>query len=100
VPFSQRISEKGIREFTGKLSLPARDHGAFVGLVKAGFGSADEPVTVKGISVRPLDVLQAVIDRNIAKNRHRSPPRRVTKFTSPSDTARAREELPRDLSGH
>ena len=56
-------------EFTWKLSLPARDHEAWVGLVKAGFGAADEPVTVKGVSVRPLDVLQAVIDRNIAKNR-------------------------------
>jgi saccharopine dehydrogenase-like NADP-dependent oxidoreductase len=73
VPFSQGIAEKGIREFTWKLSLPARDHEAWVGLVKAGFGSADEPVTVKGISIRPLDVLQAVIDRNIAKNRHRIP---------------------------
>ncbi len=73
VPFSQGIAEKGIREFTWKLSLPARDHEAWVGLVKAGFGAADDPVTVKGVSVRPLDVLQAVIDRNIAKNRHRIP---------------------------
>lgn len=73
VPFSQGIAEKGIREFTWKLSLPARDHEAWVGLVKTGFGAADEPVTVKGISVRPLDLLQAVIDRNIAKNRHRIP---------------------------
>lgn len=70
VPFSQGIAEKGIREFTWKLSLPSRDHEAWVGLVKAGFGAADEPVTVKGVSVRPIDVLQAVIDRNIAKNRH------------------------------
>jgi saccharopine dehydrogenase-like NADP-dependent oxidoreductase len=73
VPFSQGISEKGIREFTWKLSLPSRDHEAWVGLVKAGFGAADEPVTVKGVSVRPLEVLQAVIDRNIAKNRSRIP---------------------------
>jgi saccharopine dehydrogenase-like NADP-dependent oxidoreductase len=73
VPFSQGIAEKGIREFTWKLSLPSRDHEAWVGLVKAGFGAADEPVTVKGGSVRPLDVLQAVIDRNMARNRHRIP---------------------------
>jgi lysine 6-dehydrogenase len=73
VPFSQGIAEKGIREFTWKLSLPARDHEAWIGLVKAGFGAADDPVTVKGVSVRPLDVLQSVIDRNIAKNRHRIP---------------------------
>jgi len=73
VPFSEGIAEKGIREFTWKLSLPARDHEAWVGLVKAGFGAFDEPVTVKGGTVRPLDVLQAVIDRNIAKNRNRIP---------------------------
>ncbi|HYA25269.1 MAG TPA: saccharopine dehydrogenase NADP-binding domain-containing protein [Terriglobales bacterium] len=73
VPFSEGIAEKGIREFTWKLSLPARDHEAWVGLVKAGFGATDEPVTVKGVSVRPLDVLQAVIDRNISKNRSRIP---------------------------
>jgi hypothetical protein len=68
VPFSEGIAEKGIREFTWKLSLPACDHRAWVGLVKAGFGAAAEPVTVEGVSVRPLDVLQAVIDRNIARN--------------------------------
>jgi len=73
VPFSEGIAEKGIREFTWKLSLPARDHEAWVGLVKAGFGATDEPVTVKGVSVRPLDVLQAVIDRNISQNRSRIP---------------------------
>lgn len=73
VPFSEGIAEKGIREFTWKLSLPARDHEAWVGLVKAGFGAADEPVTVKGVSVRPLDVLLAVIERNITRNRSRIP---------------------------
>ncbi len=73
VPFSQGIAEKGIREFTWKLSLPQSDHEAWVGLVKAGFGDYDEPVTVKGGTVRPLDVLQAVIDRNIKKNGDRIP---------------------------
>ena len=73
VPFSEGIAEKGIREFTWKLSLPARDHEAWVGLAKAGFGATDEPVTVKGVSVLPLDVLQAVINRNIATNGHRIP---------------------------
>jgi saccharopine dehydrogenase-like NADP-dependent oxidoreductase len=71
VPFSEGIAEKGIREFTWKLSLPHRDHEAWVGLVKAGFGASDEPISVKGVSVKPIDVLQAVIDRNIAKNRGR-----------------------------
>ena len=73
VPFSEGIAEKGIREFTWKLSLPERDHEAWVALVKAGFGAADEPVNVKGVAVRPLDVLQAVIDRNIAQNGSRIP---------------------------
>jgi len=74
VPFSEGIAEKGIREFTWKLSLPERDHEAWAALVKAGFGASDDPVMVKGVSVRPLDVLQAVIDRNIARNRDRIPP--------------------------
>ena len=73
VPFSEGIAEKGIREFTWKLSLPERDHEAWVGLVKAGFGAGNEPLSVKGVSVRPIDVLQAVIDRNIAKNQGRIP---------------------------
>jgi len=73
VPFSEGIAEKGIREFTWKLSLPARDHEAWLGLSKAGFGATDEPVTVKGVSVNPLDVLMAVIDRNMAKNSSRIP---------------------------
>jgi len=73
VPFSEGIAEKGIREFTWKLSLPERDHEAWVGLVKAGFDASDEPVSVKGVSVKPIDVLQAVIDRNISKNKNRIP---------------------------
>jgi saccharopine dehydrogenase-like NADP-dependent oxidoreductase len=66
VPFSEGIAEKGIREFTWKLSLPARDHEAWVGLVKAGFGPNNEPIDVRGVPMRPLDLLQAVIERNIA----------------------------------
>jgi saccharopine dehydrogenase-like NADP-dependent oxidoreductase len=73
VPFSEGINEKGIREFTWKLSLPQRDHEAWVGLVKAGFDPENEPITVKGLTVRPLDVLQAVIERNIKNNANRIP---------------------------
>ncbi|HVN18367.1 MAG TPA: saccharopine dehydrogenase NADP-binding domain-containing protein [Dongiaceae bacterium] len=73
VPFSEGIAEKGIREFTWKLSLPERDHEAWIGLAKAGFDAENEPLTVKGVPVRPLDVLQAVIDRNIKKNKVRIP---------------------------
>ncbi|MBV9610004.1 MAG: saccharopine dehydrogenase NADP-binding domain-containing protein [Acidobacteria bacterium] len=73
VPFSEGIAEKGIREFTWKMSLPARDHEAWVGLVKAGFAPGDEPVNVNGTSIRPIDVLQAVIECHIAKNGKRIP---------------------------
>src|SRR5437764_5086594 len=71
VPFSEGIKEKGIREFTWKLSLPERDHEAWAGLVKAGFDAENEPITVNGVTVRPTDVLQAVIDRNMKKNANR-----------------------------
>jgi saccharopine dehydrogenase-like NADP-dependent oxidoreductase len=74
VPLADGIRDKGIREFTWKLHLPERTHEAWVGLVKAGFGRSDEPVVVGGVQVDPVDVLQAVIDRNIATHRHTIPP--------------------------
>ena len=73
VPLADGIRDKGIREFTWKLHLPHREHEAWVGLVKAGFGDFDDPVTVGGASVKPLDVLAAVINRNIERNRDRMP---------------------------
>lgn len=73
VPLAAGIREKGIREFTWKLHLPHREHEAWVGLVKAGFGEFDEPVEVDGARVRPLDVLNAVLARNIERNAGRIP---------------------------
>jgi lysine 6-dehydrogenase len=73
VPLAAGIAEKGIREFTWKLHLPHREHEAWVGLVKAGFGDFNEPVEVDGVSVRPLDVLSKVIQRNIERNADRIP---------------------------
>jgi len=73
VPLADGIRQKGIREFTWKLHLPHREHEAWVGLVKAGFGEFDDPVTVKGVTIRPLDVLAAVINRNIERNAQRLP---------------------------
>lgn len=64
VPFAKGIAEKGIREFTWRLALPAEDHEAWVALVRAGFGDFDAPVTVPGGTVKPLDVLQAVMERH------------------------------------
>ena len=73
VPLADGIRDKGIREFSWKLHLPHREHEAWVGLVKAGFGDFDEPVEVDGVKVRPLDVLDKVIARNMAKNADRIP---------------------------
>ncbi len=73
VPLADGIRDKGIREFTWKLHLPHREHEAWVGLVKAGFGDFNDPVEVGGVTVKPLDVLNAVIQRNIARNPHRIP---------------------------
>ncbi|ALT77134.1 saccharopine dehydrogenase family protein [Paucibacter sp. KCTC 42545] len=67
VPLAEGIREKGIKEFTWKLHLPKREHEAWVGLVKAGFGDFDRPVEINGVAVRPLDVLNAVISRNISE---------------------------------
>ncbi|WP_428650509.1 saccharopine dehydrogenase family protein [Roseibium sp.] len=67
VPLADGIREKGIKEFSWKLHLPHREHEAWVGLVKAGFGDFDDPVEVNGISVKPLDVLNKVINRNIER---------------------------------
>jgi saccharopine dehydrogenase-like NADP-dependent oxidoreductase len=73
VPLAGGIRDKGIREFTWKLHLPHREHEAWLGLVKAGFGDFDEPVEVNGAKVVPLDVLNAVIQRNIERYRDRVP---------------------------
>jgi saccharopine dehydrogenase-like NADP-dependent oxidoreductase len=68
VPLADGIREKGIREFTWKLHLPHREHEAWVGLVKAGFGEFDRPVRIGGQDVRPIDVLNAVIQRNMTEH--------------------------------
>jgi saccharopine dehydrogenase-like NADP-dependent oxidoreductase len=73
VPFAKGIADKGIREFTWKLSLPKAEHEAWIGLAKAGFGDFDEPVTVPGGTVRPIDVLNAVVFRNIDRNKAKIP---------------------------
>lgn len=73
VPLADGIKEKGIKEFSWKLHLPHREHEAWVGLVKAGFGDFNDPVEVGGVKVRPLDVLNKVIERNIKKNADKIP---------------------------
>jgi saccharopine dehydrogenase-like NADP-dependent oxidoreductase len=73
VPLADGIRDKGIREFTWKLHLPHREHEAWIGLVKAGFGNFAEPVDINGVAVTPLDVLNKVIERNIARSADRMP---------------------------
>ena len=68
VPFSDGIRDKGIREFTWKLHLPAREHEAWVGLIKAGFGDFDDPVEIDGVHIKPGRFLDAVIRRNIERH--------------------------------
>ena len=67
VPFAEGIGDKGIREFTWKLHLPKREHEAWVGLVKAGFGDFETPLEIKGASLRPSEMLDAVIRRNMER---------------------------------
>lgn len=73
VPLADGIKEKGIKEFSWKLHLPHREHEAWVGLVKAGFGDFNDAVEVGGVKVRPLDVLNKVIERNIKNNADKIP---------------------------
>jgi lysine 6-dehydrogenase len=73
VPLADGIREKGIKEFSWKLHLPHREHEAWVGLVKAGFGNFSDPVDINGVSVKPLDVLNKLIERNIKKNAEQIP---------------------------
>lgn len=73
VPLAKGIADKGIQEFTWKLHLPDREHEAWVGLVKAGFGDFDQPVDMQGVSIKPIDFLSAIINRNIDVNADRIP---------------------------
>jgi saccharopine dehydrogenase-like NADP-dependent oxidoreductase len=67
VPFAEGIRDKGIREFTWKLHLPAREHAAWVALCKAGFGEFDDALEIGGAAIAPADFLDALIKRNIAR---------------------------------
>jgi saccharopine dehydrogenase-like NADP-dependent oxidoreductase len=73
VPFSDGIRNKGIREFTWKLHLPEHEHRAWLALCSAGFDDYDEPINVQGQIVKPLDLLDALIRRNIERRGHLIP---------------------------
>jgi saccharopine dehydrogenase-like NADP-dependent oxidoreductase len=67
VPFAAGIGDKGIREFTWKLHLPAREHEAWVALCKAGFGEFEDALQIGGTTIKPADFLDALIKRNVAR---------------------------------
>lgn len=73
VPLADGIRNKGIKEFSWKLHLPHREHEAWVGLVKAGFGDFDRPIDIGGQTISPLDVLNKVIERNMRENASKIP---------------------------
>ncbi|MBN1426506.1 saccharopine dehydrogenase NADP-binding domain-containing protein [Candidatus Fermentibacteria bacterium] len=73
VPFAKGIKDKGIREFTWRLHLPEKEHEVYKSLVKVGFGEFAVPIDFRGMSVAPAEFLEALIARNIERNRHRIP---------------------------
>ena len=52
---------------------PDREHEAWTGLVKAGFGDFVDPLTVDGVTVTPGRFLDALIRRNVERNSHLIP---------------------------
>jgi lysine 6-dehydrogenase len=77
VPFSDGIRDKGIQEFTWKLHLPEHENRAWLALCAAGFDDYDEPLEVMGQLVKPIDLLEALIRRNIERRGHLIPPAEV-----------------------
>jgi len=73
VPLADGIRNKGIREFTWKLHLSHREHEAWVGLVKAGFNDFTDPIEMDGVSIKPVDFLTKMINRNIERYGVNSP---------------------------
>jgi len=73
VPFAEGFADKGIQEFTWKLSLPKHEHDAWVGLMKAGFCDFQDPIEIRGISVEPGEFLAKLMDRNMERKADQIP---------------------------
>ncbi len=73
VPFAEGFADKGIREFTWKLSLPKHEHAAWVGLMKAGFQDFQDPIEINGVSIEPGVFLAKMIERNMERNADKIP---------------------------
>ncbi len=68
VPFAKGIREKGIKEMTWRLSLPKEEDLTWKALVRAGFNAEDKPVLVNGVEVKPVELLEKLVYRNIEEN--------------------------------
>jgi len=77
VPFAKGIKDKGIKEFTWRLHLPEEGHEVMKSLMKVGFGDFEEPLKMKGVEIKPGEFLEALIERNIEKNKDRIPEQTV-----------------------
>ena len=65
VPFASGIKEKGIQEMTWRLSLPADEDATWKALVRAGFDGENKPILVNGVEVKPVELLEKLVYRNI-----------------------------------
>lgn len=73
VPFAKGIKDKGIKEFTWRLHLADEEHEVIKSLIKVGFGDFNQPLKIKGMEILPGEFLEALIERNIEKNKNRIP---------------------------
>jgi saccharopine dehydrogenase-like NADP-dependent oxidoreductase len=67
VPFADGIADKGIREFTWKLSLPQREHDTWAALMRVGFRDFEDPIAIGGVEIKPGDFLTRLITRNMER---------------------------------
>lgn len=73
VPFAREIKGKGIKEFTWRLHLPEEKHKIMKTLMEVGFGDFEQPIKMKGVEIKPGEFLEALIDRNVDKNKDMIP---------------------------
>ncbi len=73
VPFAAGIAEKGIREFTWKLSLPQQEHDTWAALIRVGFRDFEDPIEIGGVAIKPDDYLARLIARNMERHAEEIP---------------------------
>ena len=73
VPFAEGIADKGIQEFTWKLSLPRPEHDTWAALMRVGFRDFEDPIEMNGVAIKPGDFLARLIARNQERHSHEIP---------------------------